>query len=143
MLIRTFEKLRETSFESSILKSIKEHYSSHAWHSREDVKSLEFTLSFVSWLHIYSNMLSCQCIPTFLSAGCSRKGYRHSRNLPLVAIQTAQIQIQIISLPINPKYNSTQYTTPKYYKKTVLHKRNKLELKITKKKLYMIVFKID
>ena len=44
--------------------------------------------------------------------------------------------------PINPKYNSTQYTTPKYIQNTALHK-NKLKLKITEKVLYMIVFKID
>ena len=54
-----------------------------------------------------------------------------------------QIQIQIISLPINPKYNSTQYTTPKYIQESRTTHKNKSELKITKKKLYMIVFNID
>ena len=59
--------------------------------------------------------------------------------------QTARtgFRFRLFHLPINPKYNSTQCTTPKYIQENRTTHKNKSELKITKKKLYMIVFKID
>ena len=86
------------------------------------------------------------CLPAFLHSqpslhrnqacsNCAKRNWTFFSHRP--------IQIQIISLPINPKYNSTQYTTPKYIQENRTTQKNKLELKITKQKLYMIVFKID